>query len=168
MSARSLGFTVTVHAEDSDITYLITDRLKAAGYTDPYFHAKSRPHIAENEVTYMIISLAELADTHFLILPVSLDIALKLVWKAQPRMLLIQAETCSRYLILMSETLRGSQQDKFSGAGFQMELSPYPALIDQAPTTYDHANVKKLGPQTVLQGLQLLPTQYRGWRQNSH
>jgi dihydropyrimidinase len=63
MNARALGFTTMVHAKNSDIISLITDRLEAAGHADPYFHAISRPQIAENEATYRIISLAELTDT---------------------------------------------------------------------------------------------------------
>jgi dihydroorotase-like cyclic amidohydrolase len=106
MSARALGFTTMVHAENSDIISLITDRLEAAGHTDPYFHVISRPQIAENEATYRIISLAELTDTPILIVHMSFEIAMKHVRKAQTRMLPIHAETCPQYLFLLSERLK--------------------------------------------------------------
>jgi len=77
MSARALGFTTMVHAENHDMISLITSRLEAAGHTEPYFHAISRPEIAENEATYRIISLAELTDVPILIVHMSSEVAMK-------------------------------------------------------------------------------------------
>lgn len=164
MAARKLGFTTMVHAENSDIIALITDRLEAAGHTDPYFHAISRPQIAENEATYRIISLAELTDTPILIVHMSSLIAVKHVRKAQTRMLPIHAETCPQYLFLMSERLKGSIHDTFSGAKcvcsppLRHDPKDLAAMwqgisngtfttfsSDHAPSTYDHPGGKKLG-----------------------
>jgi dihydropyrimidinase len=166
MSARKLGFTTMVHAENSDIISLITDRLEAAGHTDPYFHAISRPQIAENEATYRIISLAELTDTPILIVHMSSEIAMKHVRKAQTRMLPIHAETCPQYLFLLSERLKGSHKDAFEGAKcvcsppLRHDPKDLEAMwrgvangtfttfsSDHAPSTYDHAGGKKLGLQ---------------------
>lgn len=97
MSARTTGFTTLVHAENSDIISFISDRLEAAGHTAPYFHAISRPQIAENEATYRIISLAELIDVPILIVHMSSEIAMKNVRKAQSRLLPVHAETCPQY-----------------------------------------------------------------------
>jgi dihydropyrimidinase len=164
MSARSLGFTTMVHAENSDIISLITDRLEAAGHTDPYFHAISRPQIAENEATYRIISLAELTDSPILIVHMSSEIAVKHVRKAQTRMLPIHAETCPQYLFLLSERLKGSHHDAFEGAKcvcsppLRHDPKDLEAMwrgiangtfttfsSDHAPSSYDHPNGKKLG-----------------------
>lgn len=164
MSARALGFTTMVHAENSDIISLITTRLEAAGHTSPFFHAISRPQIAENEATYRIISLAELTDTPILIVHMSSEVAMKHVRKAQTRMLPIHAETCPQYLFLLSERLKGNPQDTFAGA--QCVCSPplrhdpkdLDAIwrgiangtfttfsSDHAPSTYNHSGGKKLG-----------------------
>ncbi|CZR53990.1 related to DAL1-Allantoinase [Phialocephala subalpina] len=164
MSARVLGFTTMVHAENSDIISLITNRLEAAGHTDPYFHAISRPQIAENEATYRIISLAELTDTPILIVHMSSEIAMEHVRKAQTRMLPIHAETCPQYLFLLSERLKGNEKDKFEGAKcvcsppLRHDPRDLEAMwrgiangtfttfsSDHAPSTYDHAGGKKLG-----------------------
>jgi hypothetical protein len=161
MSARSLWFTVTVHAEDSDITYLIIDRLKAAVYTDPYFHAISRPQIAENKATYRIISLAELTDAPIHTFHMSLETVLKLVWKAQPRMLPIQAETYFQYLFLMSRTLRGSQQENLVARDFKWDFHHTQLWLIKPHQPMTMLKTRNRGRQTVLQGLQLLPTQYR-------
>jgi dihydropyrimidinase len=164
MSARSLGFTTMVHAENSDIISLITDRLEAAGHTDPYFHAISRPQIAENEATYRIISLAELTDTPILIVHMSSEVAMKHVRKAQTRMLPIHAETCPQYLFLLSDRLKGSHHDSFEGAKcvcsppLRHDPKDLEAMwrgiangtfttfsSDHAPSIYDHSGGKKLG-----------------------
>ncbi|TVY29829.1 Dihydropyrimidinase [Lachnellula hyalina] len=164
MSARALGFTTMIHAENSDIISLITDRLEAAGHTDPFFHAISRPQIAENEATYRIISLAELTDTPILIVHMSSEVAMKHVRKAQTRMLPIHAETCPQYLFLLSERLKGNPQDTFAGAKcvcsppLRHDPKDLEAMwrgiangtfttfsSDHAPSTYDHAGGKKLG-----------------------
>ncbi|KAH8817211.1 hypothetical protein F5884DRAFT_245328 [Xylogone sp. PMI_703] len=164
MAARGLGFTVMVHAENSDIISLITDRLEAKGHSAPYFHAISRPQIAENEATYRIISLAELTDTPILIVHMSSLIAVKHVRKAQTRMLPIHAETCPQYLFLMSERLKGSHEDPFSGAmcvcspPLRHDPKDLAAMwrgisngtfttfsSDHAPSTYNHPGGKKLG-----------------------
>lgn len=164
MSARALGFTTMVHAENSDIIAMITDRLEAAGHTDPYFHAISRPQIAENEATYRIISLAELTDTPILIVHMSSEVAMKHVRKAQTRMLPIHAETCPQYLFLLSEKLKGSHNDAFEGAKcvcsppLRHDPKDLEAMwrgiangtfttfsSDHAPSKYDHDAGKKLG-----------------------
>lgn len=71
MSARSIGFTTMVHAENIDITDLITTHLEAAGHTTPFFHSTSSPKIAEDEATYRIISLATLISVLILIVHMS-------------------------------------------------------------------------------------------------
>jgi dihydropyrimidinase len=164
MSARTLGFTTMVHAENSDIISLITNRLEAGGHTEPFFHAISRPQIAENEATYRIISLAELTDVPILIVHMSSEIAMKHVRKAQTRMLPIHAETCPQYLFLLSERLKGSHHDAFEGAKcvcsppLRHDPKDLDAMwrgiangtfttfsSDHAPSKYGHSRGKKLG-----------------------
>jgi dihydropyrimidinase len=164
MSARTLGFTIMVHAENSDIISLITDRLEAASHTEPYFHAISRPQIAENEATYRIISLAELTDVPILIVHMSSEIAMKHVRKAQTRMLPIHAETCPQYLFLLSDRLKGSHHDAFEGAKcvcsppLRHDPKDLDAMwrgiangtfttfsSDHAPSKYGHSRGKRLG-----------------------
>lgn len=153
-----------IHAENSDIISLITDRLEAAGHTAPFFHAISRPQIAENEATYRVIALAELTDVPILIVHMSSEIAVKHVRKAQSRLLPIHAETCPQYLFLLSENLKGSEHDHFDGAKhvcsppLRHDSKDLEAMwqhiangtfttfsSDHAPSIYDHPGGKKLG-----------------------
>lgn len=164
MSARSLGFTIMVHAENSDIIDLITARLEAAGHTAPFFHSISRPQIAEDEATYRIIYLAELTDVPILIVHMSSMVAVASVRRAQTRMLPIHAETCPQYLFLLSERIKGLLHDLFEGAKCVCSppLRHDPKHLeaiwtgvangtfttfssDHAPSMYDHLGGKKLG-----------------------
>ena len=116
MAARRLGITTMVHAENSDMIALITERLEQRGLTDPYYHAVSRPQIAEAEATYRAISLAELIDVPILIVHVSSETAMAHIRNAQTRMLPIHGETCPHYAYLLSDTMKGKEQDVFEGA----------------------------------------------------
>jgi dihydropyrimidinase len=113
MSARKLGVTTMIHAENSDMISLITERLEQRGLTDPYYHGIARPQIAEAEATYRAISLAELLDVPILIVHVSSRIAMAHIRDAQTRMLPIHGETCPHYAYLLSE---GMAQPNFEGA----------------------------------------------------
>ncbi|KAK2782129.1 hypothetical protein FQN52_001063 [Onygenales sp. PD_12] len=161
MATRKLGMTTMVHAENSDMINWITEKLEKQHLTDPYYHAISRPAIAEDEATYRVISLAELADIPILIVHMSSKIAASHVRKAQTRLLPIHAETCPHYLFLTSEKLKG---EGFEGAKCvcspplredPMDLEAmWQGLTngtfttfssDHAPSKYDHPQGKKAG-----------------------
>ncbi|KAL1847730.1 hypothetical protein Plec18167_009302 [Paecilomyces lecythidis] len=113
VATRSLGMTTMVHAENHDMIELIIETLEERGQTDPYYHAVSRPQIAEAEATYRAISLSELMDTPILLVHVSSMVAAKHIRDAQTRLLPIYGETCPHYLYLLSDKLRG---EHFEGA----------------------------------------------------
>lgn len=106
MAARQLGITTMIHAENSDMIALITERLEERGLTDPFYHAVSRPQLAEAEATYRAISLAELLDVPVLIVHVSSELAMDHIRAAQTRMLPVHGETCPHYLLLLSERMQ--------------------------------------------------------------
>ncbi|KAL1630997.1 hypothetical protein SLS56_004671 [Neofusicoccum ribis] len=164
MSTRALGMTTMVHAENSDMISWITDRLAEQHLTAPYYHAISRPSIAEDEATYRIIALSELIDIPILIVHMSSRTAASHVRAAQTRLLPIHAETCPHYLYLTSDALKSHDDDPFSGAKHicspplradRMDLDAmWAGLVngtfttfssDHAPAKYDHPCGKKLG-----------------------
>lgn len=162
MSARKLGITTMVHAENSDMISLITERLEQRGLTDPYYHGIARPQIAEAEATYRAISLAELLDVPILIVHVSSRIAMAHIRDAQTRMLPIHGETCPHYAYLLSE---GMAQPDFEGAKhvcsppLRHDMSDLEAIWDGiANGTFttlssDHAPVKFDSPMGKKAGL---------------
>lgn len=112
-STRRLGMTTMVHAENADMISWITDKLEARRMTAPYYHAISRPKIAEDEATYRVISLSELIDIPILLVHMSSRVAVSHVRRAQTRLLPIHAETCPQYLFLTADRLKGGD---FEGA----------------------------------------------------
>ncbi|KXH51833.1 dihydropyrimidinase [Colletotrichum salicis] len=166
MATRNLGMTTMVHAENSDMITWITARLAEQKLTAPYYHAISRPNIAEDEATYRIIALAELSDIPILIVHMSSKTSTAHVRSAQTRLLPIHAETCPHYLYLTADALKPSHPatDGFSGAKHicspplredRMDLDAMWAGIangtfttfssDHAPSKYDHPDGKKAG-----------------------
>ncbi|KZT21895.1 Metallo-dependent hydrolase [Neolentinus lepideus HHB14362 ss-1] len=162
MSTRALGMTTMVHAENSDMIDWITEKLEEKKMVDPYYHAVSRPNIAEDEATYRVISLSELMDIPILIVHMSSKAATSHVRKAQTRDLPIHAETCPHYLFLKSDRLRG---EHFEGAKYvcspplredQMDLDAmWQGLRNGTFTTFssDHAASKFDHPQGKKAGL---------------
>ncbi|TDZ32848.1 Dihydropyrimidinase [Colletotrichum spinosum] len=166
MAARTLGMTTMVHAENADMIGWITARLAEQDLTAPYYHAVSRPAIAEDEATYRVIALAELSDVPVLIVHMSSRAAAAHVRAAQTRLLPVHAETCPHYLYLTADALRPGYpaHDAFSGAKHicspplredRMDLEAMWAGIvngtfttfssDHAPSKYDHPSGKKAG-----------------------
>ncbi|KAF6807556.1 dihydropyrimidinase [Colletotrichum musicola] len=165
MATRSLGMTTMVHAENSDMISWITARLAEQKLTAPYYHAVSRPSIAEDEATYRVIALAELSDVPVLIVHMSSRTAAAHVRAAQTRLLPVHAETCPHYLYLTADALRPHDRgDDFSGAKHicspplredRMDLEAMWAGVangtfttfssDHAPSKYDHPEGKKKG-----------------------
>jgi len=111
--ARRDGAMAMIHAENSDCIAWLTEKLELAGKTAPYFHALSRPPVAEREATHRVISLAELVDVPILIVHVSGREAIEQIRWAQGRGLRVYAETCPQYLFLTAEDLH---LDGFEGA----------------------------------------------------
>lgn len=164
-STRALGMTTMVHAENSDMISWMTDRLAAQNLTAPHHHAISRPPIAEDEATYRIIALSELAASPILIVHMSSRAAASHVRRAQTRLLPIHAETCPHYLFLTADALRSADPaDPFAGAKHicspplradRLDLDAMWAGLangtfttlssDHAPSKYDHPRGKKLG-----------------------
>lgn len=162
MAARQLGITTMIHAENSDIISLITERLEARGRVEPFYHAIARPQIAEAEATNRAIALAELMDAPILLVHVSSESAMKLIRDAQTRLLPIHGETCPQYLLLLSERL---QEPHFHGA--KAVCSPplrhephdleaiWTGIANGTFTTLssDHAPAKFDSPQGKTQGM---------------
>ena len=105
--ARREKALVMVHAEGYDAIKFLTERLERAGRTDPYYHAESRPIPVEREATHRAISFAEIVDVPIMIVHVSSADAIEQIRWAQSRGLKVYAETCTQYLTLTADDLKG-------------------------------------------------------------
>ena len=117
--AKRHGALTMVHAENSGIIKWISDRLVAAGHTQPRYHAISHPVAAEAEAINRAITLARFVDAPLLIVHVSTPEGAGLVAKARLDGAKIFGETCPQYLFLTKEDL-----DRPGMEGAQFMCSP--------------------------------------------
>jgi dihydropyrimidinase len=113
--ARGCGALVMVHCEGYDAIKFMTQRLEAAGKTAPYYHAVSRPEVVEREATHRAISHGELIDTPIMIVHVSGREAMEQIRWAQQRGLKVYGETCTQYVTLTADDLKGLNMDETGG-----------------------------------------------------
>ena len=113
--ARGCGALVMDHCEGYDAIKFMTQRLEAAGKTAPYFHAVSRPEVVEREATHRAISHGELLDTPIMIVHVSGREAMEQIRWAQQRGLKVYGETCTQYVTLTADDLKGLDMDESGG-----------------------------------------------------
>lgn len=94
------GLRVGVHAEDNSIIKYQTEKLKAAGRTDPVAFVESRPNIAEKECISRAIMFAQETGAKLHIYHMSSKEGVDLVADAKRRGLDVSAETGPHYLLL--------------------------------------------------------------------
>lgn len=111
---KKLGITQMIHAENHDIIKFFNEKLQEKNLLEPYFHALSRPRLAEDEASCRVISLSKIIDIPILIVHMSAKEALDHVRRAQANLIPIMAETCPQYLFLTSEKLKGGRNTRTS------------------------------------------------------
>lgn len=114
-AARKAGITIMVHAENADAIDVLQKELVAAGKTDPYYHAVSRPPLVEAEATRRAIYLARMAEAPLYVVHVSCREAMEEIRQARTAGLPVFGETCSHYLVLDESCLA---RPDFEGAKF--------------------------------------------------
>jgi dihydropyrimidinase len=114
---KKYGGLVQVHAENVYIIQHMNEVLAKEGKLDPYYHAMSRPNIAEEEAIYRASKMVELTDSRIYIVHLSSKEGLWIVKKARDRGVNVFAETCPQYLLLDDERYK---EPGFSGAKYVM------------------------------------------------
>jgi dihydropyrimidinase len=100
--AGQVGALCCVHAENGPVIDVLVRRALAAGHTNPAWHGRTRPELAEAEATHRAIALAEMADSGVYFVHLSCTEALDEVTAARDRGRPVFAETCPHYLFLDS------------------------------------------------------------------
>lgn len=114
---RKYGGLVQVHAEDVYIIQYMNEVLAREGKLAPYYHAKSRPNIAEEEAVARAAKMAEFTGSRLYIVHLSSKEALFKVKEARDHGIDLFAETCPQYLLLDEERYRAPG---FNGAKYVM------------------------------------------------
>jgi dihydropyrimidinase len=98
-----VGGLPVVHAENWDVISALVARNLAAGNTEPYWHARSRPPAMEGEAAGRVIDIAAMAGARLHIFHVTCDEAVQRIAAARQRGLPVTGETCPQYLLLTQE-----------------------------------------------------------------
>lgn len=112
-TAENGGF-IMLHCENGHAIDALVKESLARGDSDPIFHARTRPALAEDEATRRGIALAEMAGVPLYIVHMSSAGSARAMAEARERGVPAYAETCPHYLLLTDERLaepgfRGSQ-----------------------------------------------------------
>lgn len=112
------GFPL-IHCENHGAALTLTQRLLAAGHTDPTAHPLARPPLAEAEATHRVLALAQLAGVPVCIAHLTCRESLVALQAARRMGQTAYAETCPQYLFLSD---RDYDRPGFEGAKYV--LSP--------------------------------------------
>jgi len=97
---KKYGGLVQVHAENVYIIQHMNELLAKEGKLEPYYHAVSRPNIAEEEAIGRAAKMVELTGSRIYIVHLSSKEGLWKVKEARDRGIDVYAETCPQYLVL--------------------------------------------------------------------
>lgn len=114
---KKYGGLVQVHAENVYIIQHMNEVLEKEGKLAPYYHALSRPNIAEEEAIARAAKMVELTGSRIYIVHLSSREGLWKVKEARDRGIDVFAETCPQYLLLDEERYK---EPDFNGAKYVM------------------------------------------------
>jgi len=117
--AKTSGVLSLVHAENGDAIEVLTAQAMTAGYSEPIYHALTRPPELEAEATARAIWLAGVAgNAPLFVVHCTCADALAAVSAGRKRGQAVYAETCTQYLFFTKDDLLGTTEDAFNGAKF--------------------------------------------------
>jgi dihydropyrimidinase len=114
---KKYGGLVQVHAENVYIIQHMNEVLEREGKLAPYYHAVSRPNIAEEEAISRAVKMVELTGSRIYIVHLSSKEGLFKVKEARDHGIDVFAETCPQYLLLNEDRYKEAD---FNGAKYVM------------------------------------------------
>ena len=114
---KKYGGLVQVHAENVYIIQHMNEVLEKEGKLAPYYHAVSRPNIAEEEAVSRAAKMVELTGSRIYIVHLSSKEGLFKVKEARDHGIDVFAETCPQYLLLNEDRYKEAD---FNGAKYVM------------------------------------------------
>ena len=105
--AHAAGILTLVHAENGDVIDILVDEALAAGNTDPYFHAKTRPAWGTVEASLRAAArAAQAGDAPLYLVHMNTAGEVDQLAYAQEHGLKMMGETCPQYLFFTEDDLR--------------------------------------------------------------
>jgi dihydropyrimidinase len=113
--AAGSGVLTMVHAENGDVIDVLVRDALAGGHTEPVWHARTRPHLAEAEATGRAVALAGMADAALYVVHMTCASAVEQLRLGQWKGLNVHGETCTQYFFM---TERDLARPGFEGAKY--------------------------------------------------
>ncbi len=101
------GGMLMVHCEHDATCEYLTKEAVAQGRTDWINHARTRPNLAEDMAIQRVVDLLKTVPANTYIVHASTAGSVRIIAEAQAEGLPILAETCTHYLMLTEEMLKG-------------------------------------------------------------
>lgn len=114
---KKYGGLVQVHAENAHMINHLNKEFEKAGTLSPYYHALSRPNIAEEEAVSRAARMVEMTGSRIYIVHLSSREGLARVKEARDKGINVFAETCPQYLFLNEDRYK---EPGFNGAKYVM------------------------------------------------
>ena len=103
------GGMLMVHCEHDATCEYLTKQAIAEGRTDWIYHARTRPSMAENMAIQRVVDLMKTESAPVYIVHASTSDSVRIIAEAQESGLPIRAETCTHYLMLTEQMLKGEK-----------------------------------------------------------
>src|SRR5436309_723651 len=113
--AAASGALVMVHAENGDAIDVLVQEALSRGYTEPIYHALSRPPELEGEATNRAIQLARIAGAPLYVVHVSCAESVEPLALAREKGWNVHGETCTQYFFIDQSFL---ERPNFEGAKY--------------------------------------------------
>jgi len=104
--AKENGLLTMLHAENGDVIDILVAEALAAGYTQPEWHARTRPAWGAVEAVLRSAALAAQADAPLYVVHMNVAGEVDMLSYARQHGLQIMGETCPQYLFFSDDSLR--------------------------------------------------------------
>jgi len=148
-AAATCGILPIVHAENHWVIEYLKQKLLAEGKTEPRYHPRSRPPLAEAEAANRVITLAQLTDCSVYLAHLTCRESLEVVRKYRAQGQRVYGEVCSHHLILSEDEY---ERPGFEGAKFVL-----------SPPLRDKSNWEPLWQALAAGTLQAISTDHCPW-----
>ncbi len=116
--AAEHNLLVMVHAENGDVIAELTKQLLAEEKFAPHYHLTAHPALAESEATCRAVSMAGMSGARLYVVHMTCAGAVEQLALGRAKGFRVMGESCSQYLGLFEDTLRGTADNPFEGAKY--------------------------------------------------
>jgi dihydropyrimidinase len=152
--AGTCGVLPIVHSENHWMIEYLKKKLLAEGKTEPRYHPRSRPPLAEAEAANRVLALAQLTECPVYLAHLTCRESLEVVRRTQAQGQPVYGEVCTQHLIL--------SEDEYERPGFEA------AKFVLSPPLRDKSNWEPLWHALATGTLQAISTDHCPWMFATH